>query len=53
MLVGQTANLVATSTDGRFVIATAYEPSLVSIFDRSFDTIVDTLLMRQARASSG
>lgn len=45
VMVGQTANLVAASTDGRFVIATAYEPSLVSIFDRDFDFSRRTLVL--------
>jgi YVTN family beta-propeller protein len=45
VIVGQTANLVAASTDGRFVLATAYEPSLVSIFDRNFDFSRRTLVL--------
>ena len=45
VLVGQTANLVAASTDGRFVLATAYEPALISIFDRDFDFSRRTLVL--------
>lgn len=45
MVVGQSANLVGTSTDGRFVLATAFEPSLVSLFDRDFDYTRRTLVL--------
>ncbi len=45
VVVGQSANLVGTSTDGRFVLATAFEPSLVSLFDRDFDYTRRTLVL--------
>lgn len=45
VLVGQSANLVAASVDGRFVLATAFEPSLISIFDRNFNFTRRTLVL--------
>lgn len=45
LVVGQSANLVASSADGRFVIATAYDPQLVSVFDREFNFTRRTLVL--------
>jgi YVTN family beta-propeller protein len=45
VLVGQSANLVRTSADGRFVVATAFDPRLVTVFDRNFDYARRTLVL--------
>ncbi len=45
VIVGQTANLVAASPDGRFLLATAYEPGLIALFDRDFDYSRRTLVL--------
>jgi YVTN family beta-propeller protein len=45
MLVGQSANLVRVSADGRFVIATAFDPRLVTVFDRDFQYSRRTIVL--------
>ncbi len=45
LVVGQSANLVGTSADGRFLIATAFDPGLVTLFDREFDFKRRTLVL--------
>jgi YVTN family beta-propeller protein len=50
MLVGQSANLVDTSPDGRFVIATAFDPRIVSIFDREFNYARRSLILDERPA---
>jgi YVTN family beta-propeller protein len=45
LVVGQSANLVAASADGRFLLATAFEPALVTLFDREFDFTRRTLVL--------
>ena len=45
VLVGQSANLVKVSSDGRFVVATAFDPRLVTLFDRDFDYARRTIVL--------
>jgi YVTN family beta-propeller protein len=45
VLVGQSANLVRVSGDGRFVMATAFDPRLVTLFDRDFDYARRTIVL--------
>jgi YVTN family beta-propeller protein len=50
MLVGQSANLVETSADGRFIFATAFDPQIVSVFDREFNYARRSLILDQRPA---
>jgi YVTN family beta-propeller protein len=45
VLVGQSANLVRVSSDGRFLVATAFDPGFVTLFDRDFDYARRTLVL--------